>query len=67
MVGRRHPVLAEMRIHGIVQGDAPCFLAVGSCQQELADAGLEMPSWTESSELPPVVSEEAEPNQPKVG
>ena len=44
MVRRRHPVLAETWIHNIAHGDAPCFLAVRSCQQELADAGLEMPS-----------------------
>ena len=67
MVRRTHPVLPEMWIHGFVHGDAPCFLAVRSCQQELADANLEMPSWTELSESPPVVNEESEPNQPKVG
>ena len=67
MVRRRLPVLAEMWIHGFAHGDAPCFLAVRSCQQELADAGLEMPSWTGLSESLPVVNEESEPNQPKVG
>ena len=36
------------------------LLAVRSCQQELADAGLEMPSWTELSESPPIVDEESE-------
>ena len=44
MVRRRHPALAEMWIHDFVHGNAPCFLAVRSCQQELADASLEMPS-----------------------
>ena len=57
MVRRRHPVLAETWIHNIAHGDAPCFLAVRSCQQELADAGLEMPScvrFTSSRQRGPI-------------
>ena len=66
MVRRRHPAIAERWIQG-VEDVTPCFRAVRTCQQRLVDAGLEIPTWTELSESPPVLVSDPEPNQPKVG
>ena len=67
MVRKRHPAIAERWIQGFVDGGVPCFDAVRTCQQRLVDAGLEMPTWMELSESPPVLDADPEPSQPKVG
>ena len=67
MIRDRPPEVADTIIEGINRHPAPCFQAVRSCERALGDAGLETPSWRETSESPPERESQPEPNGPKFG